>query len=152
MRRILFAGVAAVGALAIPSAVLVASSAPASAGSPIVCKKIKGNESSTVTISKCKGIPKADKKLYKSATGTSTVLAGGGDINWIPVGTTSTLSTPTVTLGGSGCPAADTRVIATGTIVGGTAAITSPGDPYSGTFCVAPSGAISLQKGTSMSL
>ena len=41
-----------------------------------------GNITSTVTISKCTPLTKAEKKLYKSASGNAVSLETGGTITW----------------------------------------------------------------------
>jgi hypothetical protein len=150
VRRILFAGVAALGALAIPTTVLVATSSPAGASSSLTCKKVSGSITGTTTISKC-SVPKADKKTYKSASGNSTVLAGGGNITWKSSGATTSISAPTIS-SGTKCPAADSDVIATGSVTGGTATVTNAGDTFSGEFCITSKGKISVAKGTVVQL
>lgn len=154
MRRILLAA-AAVGALSIPASVaIVGNASPASAASSLSCKKLSGNATSTVTIKKCSPLTKAEKKLYKSASGSSAALANGGTITWSPAGTTTVISKPTVTSPGQGrCKKNNVEEDATGSVTGGTAAVTHAGDTFSADICLnTATNAISLVKGTTAEL
>jgi hypothetical protein len=155
MRRFVLAA-AAVAALSVPVATIAvsASSSPAFAASSLTCKKLTGNLSSTVTISKCSPLTKQEKAGYKSASGASASLATGGTITWSNSNTTTTISQPTVTSPGQGrCKKNNTEEDATGTVTGGTAAVTNAGDTFAADVCVNNStGAITLVKGTTATL
>jgi len=154
MRRIIMAATA-VSALAIPaSAALVATSSPAFASSSLSCSKLTGNISSTVAISKCSPLTKSEKKAYASASGQTTTLETGGTITWSNSGATTVLSSPSLSSGGSGtCKKGETQETATGTVTGGTAAVTKSGDTYSADVCYDSSnGDITLAKGTDAEL
>ncbi len=154
MRRILMAAAAAT-ALSVPVATVVVTSgsSPAFAASSLTCKKLTGTATSTVTISKCSPLTKAEKKTYKSATGSSASLATGGTITWSTSGATTVIGKPTVTSPGQGrCKKGSTEEDATGTVTGGTAAVTNAGDTFAADVCVTSSGALSLVKGTVASL
>ena len=136
------------------SIAIVGTSSPAFASSSLSCKKMTGNASSTVTISKCTPLTKAEKKLYKSASGNSVARETGGTITWSSSGNTTTIGKPTVTSPGQGrCKKGNDEEDATGTVTGGTAAVTNAGDTFSADVCVNTStGAIVLVKGTTADL
>jgi hypothetical protein len=73
-------GVTAVASLSIPAAsiAVVGTSSPALAASSLTCKKLVGNISSTVTVSKCSPLTKAEKNPCKSASGAAGSLARMG--------------------------------------------------------------------------
>ncbi len=153
MRRI-FLAAAAVGALSIPATVaVVGNAAPAFASSSLTCSKLVGTATGTVTISKCTPLSKADKKLYKAATGSSATLASGGAITWSSSGNTTVLNKPAVSSPGQGgCKKGSTEEDATGAVTGGTATVTHAGDVVSGRVCLSSTGALTLVKGTTFTL
>jgi hypothetical protein len=153
MRRILMAA-AALGALSIPASVaVIGSSSQAFASSSLSCAKLKGTDTSTVTVLKCSPLTKAEKKPYKEATGSSTELATGGTLTWSG-GTTTIISKPSTTTETPGaCKTGDEEVIANGTVTGGTATVTHAGDSYSADICLdLKNGKVSLVKGTTFDL
>jgi hypothetical protein len=153
MRRILMAA-AALGALAFPASVaLIGTSSPAFATSSLSCAKLKGTDTSTVTILKCSPLTKAEKKAYKEATGSSTELATGGTLTWSG-GATTIISAPSTTTATPGaCKTGDEEVTASGTVTGGTAVVTHTGDDYSAHICLdLKNGKVSLVKGTTFEL
>ena len=150
-RRVLtLAAVAAAFTIPISTAtVVLGGSSPATASSSLSCAKLTGNISTTVTISKCTPLTKAEKKTYKSASASTGVIASGGALTWSSSGTTTVISAPVTSSGPGTCPKADTEVTATGTVTGGTAAVTASGDTFYAEVCANnKSGKLSLVKGT----
>jgi len=140
--------------LALPVTVVTATMAPAAnAGSFLTCAKLKGSESTSVTVSKC-AVPKADKKTFKSLAATNAAaLATGGTLTWASSGDKVTVSAPTLGAAPAGaCPAKDTGETATGTVVVGDGVVTHNGDPFKTTVCISKSGKISAAKGTVVEL
>jgi len=149
MRRVMM-GVAALAMVAVPVGVATVTLAPAAnATSSITCAKLGGSISGTITIKKCS--PK--NKLYKSLSGTATLLAGGGALTWAPGGQTTIVSAPSTTSPGQGaCKKGNAEYISTGTVTGGTSTYTHVGDTFHSETCVATKGGkISLLKGTVLS-
>jgi cysteine sulfinate desulfinase/cysteine desulfurase-like protein len=149
MRRMIVAA-AALAALATPASLfVVGGSTVAGAATPksLVCSKVSGTDTSTVTISSC-AVPKADAKLYASASGKASSLEKGGTITWTSSKKTTVLKLTVKS--STGCAVGDLTEKATGSVTGGTAstAITSKGQAVSLTVCINKSGAISLKPGT----
>lgn len=153
MRRLLM-GVAALTTVALPISVAVVVSAPAAnAASSLTCAKIKGTETGAVTVLKC-SVTKADKKTYKEATAAhASALITGGSLVWSSSGTTTTVSAPTLSTPPAGtCSAKDTAERATGTVTGGTSAVTHAGDTFKATVCISSKGKITEAKGVPVQL
>jgi len=150
MRRFLVA-ITAMTVIALPASVAAVSlSSPASAAaasSAVSCKKLTGNISGNITISKCK--PKS--KTNKSASAPATSLASGGTITWASSGQTTTVSL-TVTQEGTACPKGDTEYVVSGSVTGGSSTYTKSGDAVAGEACLTGSGNLSLVKKTSITL
>jgi hypothetical protein len=148
MRRFLVA-ITAMTVVALPASVAAVSLAsPASAAaSSVSCKKLSGNISGNVTISKCK--PKS--KTNKSASAPATSLASGGTITWASSGQTTTV-TLSINQSGTACPKGDNEYIVTGSVTGGTSSYTKSGDAVNGEACLTGSGNLSLVKKTSITL
>ena len=108
--------------------------------------------SGPVTVKKC-SVVKADKKLYKSLTAASGIdLAAGGTLTWSSSGTTTVIGAPTVTSPTGNCPTKDTEELATGTVTGGSSAVTHAGDTFRAEVCITPKNKIKLAKGTVVDL
>ena len=149
MRRMIVAGIA-LAALATPASLFVVGGSTVAGATPksLVCSKVTGKDTSTVTISGC-AVPAADKKTYASASGKASNLEKGGTITWSSSKKTTILKLKVTS--STGCPAGDLTEKATGSVTGGTAstAVTSKGQPVSLTVCVnSATGAISLKPGT----
>ena len=124
-----------VTALAVPTSIaaVTLTAGPAAAASSIQCAKLGGNITGTIVIAKCS--PK--NKLYKTLSGTASLLAGGGPLTWSPGGQTTIVSAPTTTSPGQGsCPKKWTEYDSTGTVTGGTSTYTHAGDTFSSRACV----------------
>jgi hypothetical protein len=148
MRRMIIAA-AALAALATPASLFVVGGSTMAGATPksLVCTKLSGTSTGTVTISGC-AVPTADKTTYASASGKSSSLAKGGTVTWKSSGKTTIFK---VTVKAStGCPTGDLTEKATGSVTGGTAAtaVTSKSQPVSLTVCVSSKGVISLKSGT----
>jgi len=159
MRRVIL-GVAALATMAVPVGIVTLTMAPAAnASSSITCTKLKGTETGVVTVSKC-SVPSADKKTYKSLGGSAVQLATGGSLSWTSSGATTIVSAPTLSTPSGGCKATkpgkaptQTETLATGTVTGGTSAVTHVGDTYRIELCITiKNGKLSLVKGTVVSL
>jgi hypothetical protein len=152
MRRLIMF-LAALGTLAVPTSIaVIAQASPASAAVSLTCAKLKGSESGPVTVKKC-SVPKADKKLYKSAGAPSALaLASGGTLTWSSSGKTTTFSAPTLSSPTGNCKAKDTEELAVGRVTGGTSAVTHAGDTFRAEVCIASNGKITLAKGTVVDL
>ena len=159
MRRVIL-GVATLATLAVPVAIATVTLAPAAnAGSSLTCTKLKGTETGTVTVSKC-SVVSADKKTYKSLSGSALNLATGGTLTWTSSGATTIVGPPTLSTPTGGCKATkpgkaptQTETLATGTVTGGTSAVTHAGDTYRIEICITTkNGKLALVKGTSVSL
>ncbi len=153
MRRILLVA----AALAIPisgiSAVAVSGGAASAAAVTISCTNIKGNASTTVTISGCTG----GKTGGKSKPIKSTALATGGTIDWVS-GSTTTIAKPKLTSesatkcpgykkGASSNPSAEK---ATGKVTADKGdGIKVPGK-FSGEVCISSKGAITAYPGSKL--
>jgi hypothetical protein len=153
MRRLLM-GVAALTTVALPISVAVVVAAPAAnAGVSLTCAKIKGSETGSVTVLKC-SVSKADKKTYKEATvSNAAALVAGGTLHWSSSGATTIVSAPTLSTPPAGtCSAKDTAERATGSVTGGSSAVTHAGDTFKATVCISKSGKISEAKGVPVDL
>jgi hypothetical protein len=114
MRR-LFIGVAAVGVLALPAAMVgLGLSSPAYAASTISCTKLTGKVPGTVTIKKCKTIPAG----YVQMSGTTATLETGGNLTWKNHDFITVSSPTTSSPGQGGCKAGATEEDSTGTVTG----------------------------------
>ncbi len=153
MRRVIM-GVAALATLAVPVGIATVALAP-SAGATVslTCAKLKGTESGSVAASKCSVVPKADKKAYKTLSGTSAQLATGGTLTWNG-GATVIVSAPTLSSPSGGCKAGkQTEELATGTVLGGTSVLTHAGDTFRAEVCLTTkNGKVALVKGTTIEL
>jgi hypothetical protein len=152
MRRLILV-VAAVATVAVPTSIaVVALAPPATAAVSLTCSKLSGTTNGPVTAKKCSVI-KADKKTYKSLTAPSAIdLATGGTLTWSSSGTTTVIGAPTVTSPTGNCPTKDTEELATGTVSGGTSAVTHAGDTFRAEVCISSKGKIKLAKGTVVDL
>jgi hypothetical protein len=152
MRRLILV-VAAVATVALPTSIAVVAAAPqAGATVTLTCAKLKGTTNGPVTASKC-AVSKADKKLYKKLTAPSAIsLATGGTLTWSSSGQTVTIGSPALSSGSGHCPSKDTEEIATGTVTGGTSAVTHAGDSFRVDVCISSKGKISNAKGTVVDL
>jgi hypothetical protein len=152
MRRLLLV-VAAVATVAVPSSIaVVALAPPATAAVSLTCTKLSGSVSGPVTVKKC-SVVKADKKLYKTLTATSGIdLASGGTLTWSSSGTTTVIGAPTVTSPTGNCPTKDSEELATGTVTGGSSAVTHAGDTFRAEVCITSKNKIKLAKGTVVDL
>jgi hypothetical protein len=134
MRRMILSAVTVVG-FAVPTSIaaVTLTAGPAAAASSIQCGKLAGDITGTIVIAKCS--PK--NKLYKTLSGTASLLAGGGALTWSPGGQTTIVSAPTTTSPGQGsCPNKWTEYDSTGTVTGGTSTYTHAGDTFSSKSCV----------------
>jgi len=152
MRRKVLAVVALFG-FAIPTSIAVVAMAPAAqAASSVTCKKVTGTISGNITIKTC-SVAKADKKTYKSLTGSAVQLATGGTLTWSSSGASITISAPTLSTPPPGtCKPKDTAETATGTVTAGDGVVAQTGDTFSATVCYTSSGKLSLAKGTVVGL
>lgn len=153
MRRMILM-VAALATVAVPTSIAVVTLAPAaSAGVSLTCAKLSGSESGSVTTKKC-SVTKADKKTYKELTApNATALEAGGTLKWSSSGTTTVISKPTLTNAPAGaCPSKDSGIIATGTVTGGTSAVTHSGDTFRAEVCISSKGKLKNAKGTVVDL
>ncbi len=155
MRRRLLTMAAVAAAVTIPvsAATVVVGGSTAFATSSIQCKGLKGTDTGKVTISKC---TPSGGSGYKTASGTATTLATGGNITWSKSKATTTIGdTSYGTVTPNKCGTKGTEYYFDGTV---TAASTSGtgipkvGDAVSADACVASSGKITLAKGTKMDL
>jgi hypothetical protein len=106
------------------------------------CAKAK-SANGAVTFTKCSPQSKPDV----TATASLSSLQSGGTLTWAPSGQTTVFSGSASPLGG-GCKKGFTGEHFNGTVTGGTASSTSPGDTVSVSFCENGTGTVSLVKGT----
>jgi len=135
------------------SATVVARLVPKS----LVCTKVMGSATSTVTISGC-NVPTADKLTYAAASAPKgTALANGGTLTWASSTKTTVFTINQRVTGGTACSTVPGtgEIVATGSVTGGTAAtaITSPGQLVSVSICLnTTTFAISIAPGTTAQL
>jgi hypothetical protein len=111
----------------------------------VVCKKVSGKLSKSITIKKC--TPKSPTN--KSATVPGASLTSGGTLTWKTSSQTTVLATSTTSPGQGGCKAGSTERDVTGSVSsGGTSTYTHTGDYVALRLCQTGSGAVSLVKGT----
>jgi hypothetical protein len=112
----------------------------------IVCSKMSGTITSTVTLAKCTGNTGTKSKPIKS-----TSLASGGTIKWVN-GKTTTVKLSVKQGPGGACPATSKEYIASGKVTADTTKSAKVGGPATAKVCVAASGAITLEPGTKAKL
>ena len=147
-------------AVALPTSIVAVglTAGPAAAGGTLVCQKVGGSGSGTVTIKKCNdtvvinGKVKADKN-NKTITGSGPSLVAGGALTWQPSQQTTIVGGLTTTSPGQGiCPTNWSEEDTTGSVTGGTSPYTHAGDTFSSKICVNKHLKLKLAPGTSLNL
>ena len=149
MRRMIVAGIA-LAALATPASLFVVGGSTVAGATPksLVCSKVTGTDTSTVTISGMRRTCGRQEDLRQRQR-EGLEFGKGGTITWSSSKKTTILKLKVTS--STGCPVGDLTEKATGSVTGGTAstAVTSKGQPVSLTVCVnSATGAISLKPGT----
>jgi IPT/TIG domain-containing protein len=111
----------------------------------IQCGKLTGSLTTGVlTLARCTPKSLTDRRATLDPLTSSFV--------WKPSGETTIVSLSTSSPGQGVCRVGRIELDITGSVVGGTSAYTSVGDPISAQTCVSPNGKLSLVKGTMLGL
>jgi hypothetical protein len=153
MRRFVSAA-AAVLALSIPlTAATVGFAGTAGAASKITCTSLKGTITGTVTIGSC---TPSGGKGYKTASGSASSLAGGGNITWKSSKATTTIGdTSAKQVTPDKCATGSSEYSFTGKVTAASTkgvGIPAKKDAVSAKACVSATGNITILKGTTMKL
>jgi hypothetical protein len=118
----------------------------------ILCSKLRGTTTRHITISRC-SVAKGEKKGYRKLEGNASELTAGGTLTWKPDGATVIVSQPALfTPSQNPCKTGDTVQSVTGSVTGGTSAVTNVGDTYHAEICTSPKGKLSLAPGTKLGI
>jgi hypothetical protein len=158
MRR-LSTVVAGLMVVALPMSIsAIAFSGTASAQTPVTCSKISYNASSgnvVITGKKCKAKPPKATPAYGNASGSASVLAGGGNVTWANTDY-FTIGTPTTTAGNpKKCAKTASAIDASGPVTASSSDAYDAqlvGTTFTADVCLESNGGIKLQKGSKVIL
>ena len=121
----------------------------ASASALVTCAQVKGSVKGTLEFRRC-GVPKPDRKAFKTLKGVASAMVPGGTFTWYPGGQTVTVTAVGTSVPNGTCPTRNLLLVVKvlGTVTGGTSAITKGGETFSATVCETVKGKFSLAKGT----